>query len=139
MTYAPAKFEAAMSNGVGGIAFIRNIWFDLVTWSIALYIMWPMYLQSVKLLRQMVKEMHYQENMLFDLDPKVKGVKVTRNVAQYPGHHVTYVPAKFDVAFTRKYIILPWAWVKVTRNVAQYPPHHVTYAPAKFDIATSHN
>ena len=66
-----------------------------------------MYLQSVKLLRQMVKEMHYQENMLFDLDPKVKGVKVTRNVAQYPGHHVTYVPAKFDVAFTRKYIILP--------------------------------
>ena len=48
----------------------------------------------------MVKEMHYQENTLFDLDPKVKGVlaqkvkgvltqkvkgvKVTQNVAQYP-------------------------------------------------------
>ena len=46
----------------------------------------------------MIKEMHYQEYTLFDLDPKVKGVKVTRNVAQYPQHHVTYAPAKFDVA-----------------------------------------
>ena len=62
----------------------------------------------------MVKEMHYQKNTLFDLDPKVKGVKVTQNVAQYPRHPVPYEPAKFDVAtshgkgedaFTRKYII----------------------------------
>ena len=44
------------------------------------------------------KEMHYQENTLFDLDPKVKGVKVKQNVAQYPQHHVTYAPAKFNVA-----------------------------------------
>ena len=29
MTYAPEKFEAAMSNGLGGNAFTRNIWFDL--------------------------------------------------------------------------------------------------------------
>ena len=27
-----------------------------------------------------------------------KGVKVTQNVAQYPQLHVTYAPAKFDVA-----------------------------------------
>ena len=46
----------------------------------------------------MVKEMHYQENTLFDLDPKVKGVKVTQNVAQYPKLHVTYAPAKFNAA-----------------------------------------
>ena len=46
----------------------------------------------------MVKEMHYQKNILFDLDPKVKGVKVTQNVVQYTQHHVTYEPAKFDVA-----------------------------------------
>ena len=64
-------------------------------WIIALYIMWPMYLQSLKLLRPMVKEMHYQENTLFDLDPKV-----TQNVAQYPRHHVTYAPAKFDIAIS---------------------------------------
>ena len=59
----------------------------------------------------MVKEMHYQENTSFDLDPKVK---VTKNVAQYPRLYVTFAPAKFDVAtshglgedeFTRKYII----------------------------------
>ena len=50
-----------------------------------------------------------KKNTLFDLDPKV-----TQNVAQYPRHHVTCEPAKFDVAtshgkgedaFTRKYII----------------------------------
>ena len=47
--------------------------------------------------------------MNLDLD-----VKVTQNVAQLPLHHVTYTPAKFEVAmsnelggnaFTRKYII----------------------------------
>ena len=93
MTYAPAKFEAAMSNGLGGNAFTRNIWFDL----------------DPKLLRPMVKEMHYQENILFE------EVKVTQIVAQYPRLHVTYAPAKFGVAtshgwedaFTRKYIIWP--------------------------------
>ena len=75
-----------------------------------------MYLQSLKLLRPIVKEMHYQENTLFDLDPKVKGVKVkvTQNVAQCPQHHVTYAPTEFEVttskalgeeAFTRKFNI----------------------------------
>ena len=36
--------------------------------------------------------MHLQENTSFDLDPKVKGVKVTQKVAQYSRHHVTYAP-----------------------------------------------
>ena len=41
-----------------------------------LYIMWPFQLQSLKLLRQKVKEeMHLQENSIFDLD---LGVKVTQ-------------------------------------------------------------
>ena len=35
----------------------------------------------------------YQENTLFDLD-----LKVTQDVAKYPLHHVTYTPAKFEVA-----------------------------------------
>ena len=55
--------------------------------------------------------MHLQENTLFDLDLGV--VKVTKSVAQYHLHHVTYVPAKFGVsafedfgdAFIRKSII----------------------------------
>ena len=89
----------------------------------------------------MVKEkMHLQENTLFDLG---LGLKVTQNFAQYPWHHVTYAPAKFDIAtshgkgkdaFTRKYIICPWPWVKVTKvkvtlNVVLCSLHHVTYAP----------
>ena len=53
--------------------------------------------------------MHLQENTLFDLDRKD-----TQNVVQYPLNHMTYAPAKFEVAsfnssgedeFTRKYII----------------------------------
>ena len=64
-------------------------------------------------------------------------VKVKQNVAQYPLHHMTYVPAKFDVAtshgqgedaFKRKYI---------TGTVAQYRQHHVTYEHAKFEVASS--
>ena len=38
--------------------------------------------------------MHIQENTLFDLDLQVK---VKRNVAQCPLHHVTYAPTKFEV------------------------------------------
>ena len=59
MTYVPAKFEVAMSNGLGD-ALPRKT--------------------------------------LFDLEPKVKGVKVTENVVPYPPLSVTYAPAKFDVA-----------------------------------------
>ena len=52
--------------------------------------------------------MHLQENSIFDLD---LGVKVTRNIAHYPLHHVTYSATTFKVssskdlggdAFTRK-------------------------------------
>ena len=69
--------------------------------------MWPMYLQSLKLLHITVKEeMHLQEIRYLILD---LGTNVTWDIAQYPLLHVTYVPAKFDSlgggAFTRKYII----------------------------------
>ena len=37
--------------------------------------------------------MDLQENTFLDV-----GVKVTQNVAQCPLHHVTYAPAKFEVA-----------------------------------------
>ena len=60
-----------------------------------LYIMWPIHLQSLKVLCPRVKEeMHLQENTLFDLD---LWVKVPGNVAQYPLHPATYVPVKFEV------------------------------------------
>ena len=55
-----------------------------------------MHMHSLKLLRPMVlKEMHLQENTLFDHDI---GVNVTRNIAQYPLHHVTNAATKFEVA-----------------------------------------
>ena len=54
--------------------------------------------------------MHLQENTFVDLYPKVK---VTRNVAQCPLHHVTYAHTEFEVitskglgdAFTRQFNI----------------------------------
>ena len=70
-----------------------------VTWNIAqftLYIMWPLHLQRLKLLRATVnKQIHLQENTVFDLD---LGTKVTQDVALQPLHHVTYAFGKFDVA-----------------------------------------
>ena len=64
-------------------------------------------------------------------------VKITRNVAQCPLHHVTYAHTEFEVttakgfgreAFKRKINI---------QYVAQYPLHHVTYPATKFEVATS--
>ena len=70
--------------------------------------MWHMYLQCLKLLQPMVKEMRLQENTFFDLDPKVN---VAQNVAQCPLHHVTYAVTTSKGlrgdAFTRKYILWP--------------------------------
>ena len=43
------------------------------------------------------KKIHY---LTFDRD---LGVKVTRNVAQYPLHYVTYAQAKFEVAASKIY------------------------------------
>ena len=71
-----------------------------------------MHQQSLILLHPTVKEkMHLQENTLFDLD---LWVKLTRNVAQFPLHHVTYASTEFEVttskglggdAFTRNFNI----------------------------------
>ena len=44
--------------------------------------------------RCIYKKIHY---LTFDLD---LGVKVTRNVTQYPLHHVIYAPTKFEVAMS---------------------------------------
>ena len=74
----------------------------------------------LKWLRQIVLEMHLQENTLFDL-----GVQ---NVAQYTLHPVTYAQVKFKVATTKGLEenaltrnTLFDLGVKVTENFAQYP------------------
>ena len=60
-----------------------------------------MHQQSLILLHSKLKEkMHLQENTLFDLDPKVK---VTRNVAQCPLHHVINPRTKFEVTTSKNF------------------------------------
>ena len=54
-----------------------------------------MHLQNLKLLHPTGYEKMYLQANTCDLDHRVK---VTRNVAQYPLHDVTYAPAKFAVA-----------------------------------------
>ena len=39
--------------------------------------------------------MHLQENIFLTFD---LGFKIIQNVAQYPLHHLTYAPVKFEVA-----------------------------------------
>ena len=70
---------------------------------------------------------------------------------EFPPNHVTYVPAKFEVAtstgfvryaFTRKCIILPLTLRLLSlshKNVARYPLHYVIYAFAKFEVVTSND
>ena len=102
-----------------------------------------MHLQRLNLLHLMVKEqMHLQENTVIDLD---LGVKVTQDVAQYPLCHVTYAPAKFEVAtlnglgdaIISKYSIEFDLGVKATRDVVEYSLHHLTYAHAEFEVTSS--
>ena len=67
-------------------------------------------------------------------------VMVTQNVAEYPSHHVTHGPGKFEVAmsngkgdaFKRKKIFGLDLGIKDILNIAQHPLHHVTYSTAKF-------
>ena len=42
---------------------------------------------------------HHRKYPLFTFDLYI-GVKVTQNFAKYPLHHVTYAPAKFEVAMS---------------------------------------
>ena len=54
-----------------------------------------MHLQNLKLLRPTVEEKMHLKEKTFDLD---LGVNVTRNIAQYPLHHVVYASTQFIVA-----------------------------------------
>ena len=106
VTYAPAQFEVATSKGWGN-AFSRKccIWYLTLTLGSrshqtlpsTLYIMWPMQLQSLKLLHSTIYgsiAVTRKYNILpFDL-----GVKVTWNAAQCPLHYVTFAASKFEVA-----------------------------------------
>ena len=109
-----------------------------------LYIMWPCtYKVWICYVKRLRRRCIYKKYITWPLTLTL-GSRSQWNVAQYPLHHLTYAPTKFEVAtskglernaFTRKYII--WLWVKVTRNVAQIPLTHVNYSATKFECATS--
>ena len=71
-----------------------------------------------------------KKNTLFDLDPKVRGIKVTQNVDQYPRLHVTYAPAslmllhpmvKGKMHLQENTLFDLDLGVKATQDVTQYP------------------
>ena len=106
--------------------------------------MWPMHIQSLKLLHPTNwEEMHLQENTLFDHWPWPRSQGQTSSPVcdlctctvwscylQRFGRRCIYKKIHymtFDLG------------VKVMQNVAQYLVLHVTYAAAKFEVAMSNN
>ena len=138
MTFAPARFEVATSNSLGEDAFTRKyiIWpwpsgqghtkcFPVTSTLCDLlsYKVWSCYVKRFRR-RCIYKKIQY---LTFDLG---LGVKVTRKVAQYPLHHVTYSATKFEVArsnclggdtFTRKYIIWSLTLTLGSRSHKMFP------------------
>ena len=136
VTNAFAKFEAAMSNGLGGDAFTRKyiVWpwpwgeghtkcspVTSTSCDLCTCIVWSGYVQRLGR-RCIYKKIHY---MTFDL-----GVKVMQNIAQYPLHHVSYAATKFEVAtskrlrgdtFTRKSLFDLWPWLLSQGHRKCYP------------------
>ena len=96
----------------------------------ALYIMWPMHLQSLKLLLQTIKEeMHLQENSLFDLWPWGQGRTKYCTVSS-KWCDLFSSDTKFEVAtsnslrrdtFTRKYIIWSLTFTLGSRSLEILP------------------
>ena len=110
MTYVSAKFEVEMSHGLGGNALQEIIDLTLTPRTDRTYTQGqgnkkhcsPHYVTNVPAKFEVAttngKRDAFTRKTLSNLVPKVKRVKVTRNVAI---HHVTYVPAKFAVATSR--------------------------------------
>ena len=101
MTYAPAKFEAALSNGLGGNAFTSNIWFDLdprspealpsTSCDLCTCKVWSCYGQWLRW--SITKKIHY-----LTLTLRSRWSRTHKMLPmQYPRLHVTYGPAKFNV------------------------------------------
>ena len=159
VTYALTEFEVTTSKALGGEGFTRkfNIWsLTLALGSRShkmlpstLYIMWPIQLQSLKLLGLTIKEeIHLQENTLFDLWPWPWGQGHTK-CCPVPSTSCDLFSYKvwscYVERFRRRCIYKKIQYltfdldpkVKVTQNVAQYPLHHVTYPATKFEVTMS--
>ena len=94
-----------------------------------------MHLQSLNLLRPMVKERHLQEKALFDLDFKgsklYKMLPSTLDIMQ-PMHQQSLMLLHLMVQ--EKLHLQENTLFDGTQNFAQCPLHHVTYVPIEFDV-----
>ena len=147
MTYASAKFEAALSKGLRGNAFTRNIWFNLDPMArshkalpstllvLCTCKVWSFCGQWLR--RWITKKIHY-----LTLTPRSRGQGHTK-CCPVPSTSCDLCTSKVwycYILWLRRrciYMKIHYLTFKVTQNVAQYHRHHVTYAPAKFDMATS--
>ena len=66
---------------------------------------------------------HHRKYPLFTFYRYI-GVKVKQNIALYPLHHITYVPAKFQAAMST--VKEEMHLQEDTYDVAHYPQHHMT-------------
>ena len=66
-------------------------WYELLHYKEILTIYWRTHVPTKLLCPTVYEEMHLQVNTLFDLDLRVK---VTKNINQYPLHHVIYASAR---------------------------------------------
>ena len=101
-----------------------------------LHVMWPMHLQSLKLLPVTVKEMYLQENTLFDLRPRSHEMLPSTLYIMWL-MHLQYLKllrstVKSRRIYKRTQYLTSDHEIKVIGDVAQYPLHHLTYAPAEF-------
>ena len=141
MTYAPAKFEVDMSNGLGGNPLLEI--FDLTprsheampSTSCALRTckVWNCYSQWLR--RCIYKKIHYltlpqgqggQGHTKRCPIPLTSCDLCTSNV------WCRFIPRLRRICIYKKIYYLTLTW-----NVAQCPLHHVTYAPTEFEVTTS--
>ena len=152
MTYAPAKFEAAMSNSLRGNALTRNICLTLIFGSRShkhcplhhvIYVTAKFEVATANgLWDALLRKIHYMT-----LTPMSRGSRSHKMLTStldfmWPMHQQSFMllhpMVKEKMHLQENTLFELDLGDKVTQNVAQYPQHYVIYAQAKFDIDTSH-
>ena len=145
-TYAPTKFEIAMSNRLGGDAFTRKFMIWPWTWGqshkkcclvpstlcdLCTYKVWNCYVQQIR------RRCTYKKRLYLTLTLGSRSQKMLPSTLHimWPMHLQSL--KLLHPRLKRKYIIWPWPWYQ--GHTKCYPLHHVTYAPAKFEVAMSNS
>ena len=148
MAHAPAKFEAAMSNGLAGNAFTRNFWFFLdprshetllsTSCDLCTCTVWKCYIQWLR--RCITKKIH-----CLTLTPRSRGSRSHEMLPStleimWPMYQqslmLLHPMVKVEVHLQENTLFDLDLWVKIIQSVAQCPLHHVTYTQKEFEITT---